>query len=355
MPNVWDKLPEAPSALELNPLTNPVLEQNLGRWAKVYFSNPPAKRVQAVSDLLEEIKRESGADPAAKSDRPYSARDPKFQGPVCLACQHHNPPGHKFCSRCGKTLDPAQSVSTGNAGTPPIPGGYGPGSANDAQWLRDRSFHSLAGQDVPPRRAWRYMAGAFTIALAAFAYLQWASAPRARVPSATASARPQVSAPAASLPPASPVSETKRPPETPSLEPKTLEAQDNSASPEVQGPTPVPAGFQPAAQKTPLLEAASSRPTMAEPEDGGSDLRLAQRYLGGSIGGRNPSEAARLLWKAVSKQNATAAILLSDLYLRGDGVPRSCDQARLLLVAAARRGAPQAAQQLRNLELRGCL
>jgi TPR repeat protein len=72
------------------------------------------------------------------------------------------------------------------------------------------------------------------------------------------------------------------------------------------------------------------------------------------MGVRDPAEAAKLLWKAVSKQNATAAVLLSDLYLRGDGVPRSCDQARLLLVAAAKRGSPLAAQQLRNLESHGC-
>jgi len=73
-----------------------------------------------------------------------------------------------------------------------------------------------------------------------------------------------------------------------------------------------------------------------------------------TMGVRDSSEAAKLLWKAVGKQNATAALLLSGLYLHGDGVPRSCDQARLLLVAAARRGAPQAAQQLRDLESQGC-
>ena len=72
------------------------------------------------------------------------------------------------------------------------------------------------------------------------------------------------------------------------------------------------------------------------------------------MGVRDSSEAAKLLWKAVRKQNATAAVLLSGLYLRGDGVPRSCDQARLLLIAAARRGAPQAAQPLRDLESQGC-
>lgn len=116
----------------------------------------------------------------------------------------------------------------------------------------------------------------------------------------------------------------------------------------------VPGGLQPASQKSPLPGAQPSRPALAGDESGASDLRLAQRYLGGSMGVRDSSEAAKLLWKAVGKQNATAALLLSGLYLHGDGVPRSCDQARLLLVAAARRGAPQAAQQLRDLESQGC-
>ena len=72
------------------------------------------------------------------------------------------------------------------------------------------------------------------------------------------------------------------------------------------------------------------------------------------MGTRDSTEAAKLLWQAVRKQNLTASVLLSDLYLRGDGVPKSCDQARLLLVAASRRGAPQAAEQLRRLQSLGC-
>ena len=72
------------------------------------------------------------------------------------------------------------------------------------------------------------------------------------------------------------------------------------------------------------------------------------------MGARDSAEAAKLLWKAVRQQNATAALMLSDLYAHGDGVPKSCDQARLLLLAAAKRGAPQAAQQLRSLQSRGC-
>jgi len=56
----------------------------------------------------------------------------------------------------------------------------------------------------------------------------------------------------------------------------------------------------------------------------------------------------------VGKGNLSATVTLSDLYLRGDGVPKSCDQARLLLDAAARKGGTAAANRLRNLQAFGC-
>ena len=52
--------------------------------------------------------------------------------------------------------------------------------------------------------------------------------------------------------------------------------------------------------------------------------------------------------------NAAAALLLSDLYVTGDGVPRNCDQARLLLDAAARKGVPGAGERIRDLPNLGC-
>ena len=82
---------------------------------------------------------------------------------------------------------------------------------------------------------------------------------------------------------------------------------------------------------------------------------MAQRYLNAGPGTmRDSREASAWLWKAVAKQNLTATMLLSDLYLRGDGVTKSCDQARLLLDAAARKGGTAAAQRLRNLQAFGC-
>jgi TPR repeat protein len=100
--------------------------------------------------------------------------------------------------------------------------------------------------------------------------------------------------------------------------------------------------------------AASSTAVAVEPSVA-EDLATAQKYLNGNSSmTRDSREAAQWLWKAVGKGNLAATMALSDLYLRGDGVPKSCDQARLLLDAAARKGVKAAADQLRNLQAFGC-
>jgi TPR repeat protein len=91
---------------------------------------------------------------------------------------------------------------------------------------------------------------------------------------------------------------------------------------------------------------------MAADSSGAEELASAEKYLNGTP--RNSREAAHWLWKAVGKGNVAATISLSDLYLRGDGVTKSCDQARLLLDAAARKGGRAAGERLRNLQAFGC-
>jgi TPR repeat protein len=96
-------------------------------------------------------------------------------------------------------------------------------------------------------------------------------------------------------------------------------------------------------------------PAASSEQSGAAELATGERYLNGGPGrARDSHEAASWLWKAVAKQNPTATMLLSDLYLRGDGVSKSCDQARLLLDAAARKGNAAAAERLRNLPAFGC-
>ena len=82
---------------------------------------------------------------------------------------------------------------------------------------------------------------------------------------------------------------------------------------------------------------------------------MAQRYLNGTDGQtRDTAQAAKWLWKSVAKHNGAATILLADLFLKGDGVSKNCEQARLLLDAAASRGLVGAGERLRNLQAFGC-
>ena len=53
---------------------------------------------------------------------------------------------------------------------------------------------------------------------------------------------------------------------------------------------------------------------------------------------RNASDsaaAAAWLWKATAKGNPDAPVQLANMYIQGDGVPRSCEQAMVLLKTAA--------------------
>lgn len=82
VPYFWDTVPETSPQPELNPLTNPVLERNLGRWAQAYFSNPPGQRELAISKLLEEIKSEtSDILTAERARREFSARPSEARSP----------------------------------------------------------------------------------------------------------------------------------------------------------------------------------------------------------------------------------------------------------------------------------
>ena len=88
---------------------------------------------------------------------------------------------------------------------------------------------------------------------------------------------------------------------------------------------------------------------------GESELILAWQYLEGQGGKpRDPTAASQLLWSAVKKGNLTAETTLANLYLRGEGVPKNCDQARVLLSAASDKGDPEAKRKLLELDRTGC-
>jgi len=66
------------------------------------------------------------------------------------------------------------------------------------------------------------------------------------------------------------------------------------------------------------------------------------------------SEGVSSLWASVENGDTRAEVALANRYLRGEGVPQSCAQARVLLEAAVKRGSAEAQQKLDELAQGGC-
>jgi hypothetical protein len=96
----------------------------------------------------------------------------------------------------------------------------------------------------------------------------------------------------------------------------------------------------------------SQSPDLAIPPTEEAPDRLPYRRSPNATQDRS-AEVTRL-WSAVASGNSSAAVDLARLYLRGDGVPRDCEQAKILLRAAAKHGSVEARQKLRELRTVGC-
>ena len=331
---------------ELNPLMNPTLGKNLGRWAQVYFTSPPETRTQAVEELLRELNGEENKVNVSNDEegKPLTNRDSAGNDVLlCPRCHESNSPQQKFCGVCGSPLDAvSQHVPLRDAtGTHHQPAPFESSQSTrgeDIDWLRDRSLGLESEPEGPSRKTWAFAAVALVLVLGGAAYLQFAphpaSPPSATPDSATSSPIPEKESgpPPASLP--------ANPPAPKESEPVAKTGQDAKTA------SKPPAGS--AEQASPEASSGASDPSTAE-DNGAHELAEAQRLLA-----RNPEVAARLLWKSVGKKNSGAELALADLYSRGEGVGKNCEQARLLLVAAAKQGVGEAAQKLRNLESNGC-
>ena len=379
----WDKDSESTEKQmdpELNPLVNPTLGRNLGKWAQVCFTTPPERRDQAVGELLRELNGEAPPRPGIPADLP-----PQI---VCSACGYGNPGFQKFCGMCGAPLPARPSgaapvreefepgnVAQGRTETPvppPSPVIHDPldrRQEDDMEWLRSRSVLGTADiMDSEPSRVWKFMVVVVALIIVGFAFMY----ARGRLASlrggqaATSPAPQQAGAPVAE--PEQPLeSRTEAPPEAKAPAPKEetqgaagetqAGTQGNKPAAEAaNGEVPSQPGAVAAQKKRPPVEGAglTERETAAPADEsnaagGVEELREAQRYLGANGGARDTTAAARLLWKAVGKKNPDAVVLLADLYSHGDGVPQSCDQARLLLTAAVKNGTPGAATRLQSL------
>jgi hypothetical protein len=356
------------------------------------------------------VRSDPTADPAWLHSLEGAHLNPAL---TCAECGHRNAPQQRFCGMCGSRLvfsdPPIDSEPSNNFGhvnqteeasphpgspSAPIPsfgtislfataptGRESDTSGSEVQWLQEKSFDSGLAGDSERSSATKYLVTALGLMLlGVLFYAQWkpqtshpaaanpasanahsaaanhqsqnqpsgapapgSAAQPASQPPATAEAVPQGSAPQNGTAPQSAVQVTTR---------ETARNDQNPPATNAPAPAPPAAKTEPAPVRnaSPLESDAPDSPSGA----GEAELAEAEGYLTGKYGSRNSSEAARYLWKAVSKENPTAILLLSDLYLAGDGVPKSCDQARLLLRAAARKNVAAAAHKLRELQQTGC-
>lgn len=285
---------------------------------------------------------------------------------TCPACGHENPTSHKYCGSCGATLlrgsqaaaqEPEPEEHREEFSREPEderhesrhdPQPFESSITNPHELSLFRSFRPSDGTEddwyEEQRSPYRvYIAVVLAILIGGLAYMAWRTsksgtqnaheappapvtdnnpAPAANAPAKQADANVPKSQPAANLPAASP-------------EPPAETAKANKpASPDKEAARP---SAEPAHPQTQV-------------DNGSTELAQAQRYLGA----HDNADAATWLWKSIAKHNGQATVLLADLYLKGDGVAKNCDQARVLLDSAARKGVSGAGERLRNLPAFGC-
>lgn len=388
-----------PSA-ELNPLINPLLAENMGRWAEVYFTTPPENREQAVLELLHELQANKARRESVLASE-LAAQPPLSR---CENCGYDNPGVNRFCGMCG--------ASTGAEGDREIEhrptaaaNGSGQGAVHEPepqQWSDPQQSsnediyagprHELSlfqayretnedeGSDwnyepAPSSSSRWYIGALLALLILGLGYMAWRGMQNAQT-SHGVSAPPPV---AAQLPPSEVAGEdqsaatksntpdTANKPATESIPPNAAAAKQPANAKTDEPAKEAPATSPPAAKAaaTPATTTAKATPTegsnrVSQPNPaadrwGAEELAVAQRYLNGGNGQRrDTAEAAKWLWKSIAKHNGQATLLLADLYLKGNGVPKNCDQARILLDSAARKGISGAGERLRNLPAFGC-
>jgi hypothetical protein len=128
-----------------------------------------------------------------------------------------------------------------------------------------------------------------------------------------------------------------------------LHRQADSAANAVPISHPGPAARQPISVEQP-----ASSPRVQSPQatrSGQARLTAGSEVAEGKL--KRPPEDVASLWTAVGNGDAAAEMLLAEHYASGEGVEKNCDQARVLLQAAAKHN-EAAAKRLAQLSGSGC-
>jgi outer membrane biosynthesis protein TonB len=357
----------------------------MGRWAEVYFTSAPEKREEAVLELLRELEARKSDNILPESEAASSARFETPSGTVeggegdqrsCPTCGHDNPSKHQFCGMCGSQLggtareqlsptltsdrDVAEKELAGSPAQPIDEEMVEPLEApSDLPLFQSLMAAEPSGEfdyDGSPSVRYRYYIGAVLgILILVLGYLAW----RGAQTSPSAQATPPPPAPTESATPASSTAPVSAPAPAPhAVAPQPAPATTNSAeltapkSAEIPKPVKATGAAEHTLPSSAAQPAASNDGHESSAGNGAEEYATAQRYLNSQP--RDSAQAAKWLWKAMAKHNGPATLALADLYLKGEGVSKNCDQARVLLDSAARRDMAGAGERLRNLQAFGC-
>jgi hypothetical protein len=94
-----------------------------------------------------------------------------------------------------------------------------------------------------------------------------------------------------------------------------------------------------------------SQTQTVEPKAPIQPARMAgQLQVGGAPGPSKKQMTPEQLWAAVQAGNSKAAVTLAELYIKGEGVPQNCQQARILLLVASEKRNETAIKRLQELD-----
>jgi len=79
-----------------------------------------------------------------------------------------------------------------------------------------------------------------------------------------------------------------------------------------------------------------------------------QTGLSGNTSRQIPAMTPQQLWASVQAGNTKSAVALAELYIKGEGVPQNCNQARVLLLVASEKRNAAAIKRLQELDKTGC-
>lgn len=273
----------------------------------------------------------------------------------CPSCARENPASHQFCGSCGATLPVLDRAANDYPDRPGLeaqrpqppeekrrePEPFEHSITNPNELSLFRSFRPSDSTDdgyfeEEERSPYRvYTAILLVLMIAGLGYMAWRTS--------------KSGAMNAHVPPPAPVVAEKAPAPAPAAPSTQPEASAPRASQPVAHTQAEPSRETTKAAQTPAPPAEASSQTTST-DNGTSELAEARRFLAA----HNSADASKWLWKSIAKHNGEATVLLADLYLKGDGVSKNCDQARVLLDSAARKGVAGAGERLRNLPAFGC-